>query len=221
MPDASVARLSDYLRVLDLLGAEVHTVSSGELAAAAGVGPAQLRKDLSYLGGAHGVRGVGYDVPELARRIRGVLRAGRRPVVVVGAGRLGRAVAEHSSLVEAGFFVVAVVDRDPDVIGRSAGGIVISHVDGLPDVVREHGPVIGIVTTSTGGAQQAVDDLAAAGVTSVLTFAPGALTVPSEVRLRRLDVANELQILAFHAENDAPAPPRDPAVLQGWEENVS
>ncbi|WP_226346500.1 redox-sensing transcriptional repressor Rex [Agilicoccus flavus] len=207
IPDATVARIPEYLRALAALGGDdLATVSSVELAAAAGVGPAQLRKDLSYLG-AHGVRGVGYDARTLAREIGARLGVSHGwPVVLVGAGRLGRALADHSGLSGAGFEVVAVLDRDPAVVGRRAGGLVIEDVARLTEIVSGLDRVLGVVATSAAGAQSAADALVAAGVTSMLTLAPGTLAVPAHVHVRRLDVAHELQILAFHAENgSAPA----------------
>lgn len=215
IPDATVARLPEYLRALTGFSRQgMDTVSSGELAAAAGAGPAQLRKDLSFLG-AHGVRGVGYDVERLAGEIRRRLGAGRSwPVVVVGAGRLGQSLAGYPGLADGGFRVVALVDRDPAVVGTTIEGTAVRDVAELEDVVRDLDRVVGIVATSAHGAQDACDRLVDVGIDSILTFAPGPVTTPEHVQLRRVDVATELQILAFHAENGTASPESvGPAVI--------
>lgn len=204
IPEATVARLPQYLHALGRLGADADTVSSDELARLAGVGPAQLRKDLSHLG-SHGVRGVGYDVRALSRELGARLGTPRTwPVVVVGAGRLGRAVADHPGLAQAGFRLAAIFDRDPALVGTPVAGLVITDVARLGEVVAGVGPALGVVATSAAGAQEGADALVAAGVTSILSFAPGPLVLPEGVHLRRLDVAHELQILAFHATSGMP-----------------
>ncbi len=198
-----MARLPDYLRALtELVRQDIDTVSSGELADAAGVSAAQLRRDLSYLG-SHGVRGVGYDTAHLATEIGRRLGVERQwPVVVVGAGRLGQALAGYPGLADGSFRIAALLDADPRVIGGRVGRLTIGDVSDLAAVVAEQGPVIGLIATSGEGAQDACDALVAAGVTSVLTFVSGHLRVPEGVRLRRVDVANELAVLAFHAHWD-------------------
>lgn len=201
IPDATVARLPDYLSALTGLGRKgIGTVSSLELAVATGVTSAQLRKDLSFLG-SHGVRGVGYDVHRLADEI------GRRlgltqdwPVVIVGLGRLGQAVARYPGLAERGLHVRALLDADSQLVGRQVGALTIRDVAELSQVVAGLGAFIGVITTPAAVAQEICDRLVAAGARSILTFAPGALTVSAPVRVRRLDVATELQILAFHAQ---------------------
>lgn len=194
-----MARLPDYFRALtDFIRQDIDTVSSGELAAAAGVNAAQLRRDLSYLG-SHGVRGVGYDAAHLAAEIGRRLGVGRnRPVVIVGAGRLGQALTGYPGLAEAGFRITALLDRDPRVIGSKVGELRVRDVRDLATVVAEQGGAIGVIATSAEGAQQACDAFVAAGVTSVLTFAHGHLQVPAGVLVRQVDVATELSVLAFH-----------------------
>lgn len=200
-----MARLPEYLSVLTTLGRSgTTTVSSSELAEASGVTSAQLRKDLSFLG-AHGVRGVGYDVGRLTVDIGRRLGLTRTwPVVIVGMGRLGQAVAAHRGLAERGLHVAAVLDQDPELIGRTVGGHVVVHIDELAAVTAGLGPFIGVVATPSGVAQQVCDELVRAGARSILTFAPGLLTVSPPVRVRKVDVATELQILAFHAQPPVP-----------------
>lgn len=199
-----MARLPEYLRALsDFLRHDIDTVSSGDLAAAAGVNPAQLRRDLSYLG-SYGVRGVGYDAAHLAAEIGQRLGVGgSRPIVIVGAGRLGQALAGYPGFAGSGFRVVALLDRDPSVIGRRVGEVVIGDVATLAQVVTDEGAGIGVVATSVEGAQEACDAFVDAGVTSLLTFAPGPLQVPERVLVRRVDVATELAVLAFRSRAQA------------------
>ncbi|MCW2811767.1 MAG: redox-sensing transcriptional repressor Rex, partial [Friedmanniella sp.] len=136
IPDATVARLPVYLRVLSSLTArQIATVSSGELAATAGVSPAQLRKDLSYLG-SYGTRGVGYDVAYLQFELGRVVGSAHEwPVVIVGIGNLGTALANYSGFYSRGFRVVGLVDPDPDLVGRHIHGLAISDLAELEEIV--------------------------------------------------------------------------------------
>jgi redox-sensing transcriptional repressor len=199
VPPATVARLPGYLRALHALtDDEVVTTSSEELAAGAGVTPAQLRKDLSFLG-SYGRRGVGYDVLHLTEQIAVVLGlTTQRRVVIVGIGNLGHALASYSVFAERGFAVVGLVDADPAVVGTTVAGLVVSPSSAMAEVVAASDATIGIIATPAAGAQEVCDELVAAGVVGILTFAPRALRVPSHVDLRAVDVASELQILAFH-----------------------
>lgn len=197
MPPATVARLPGYLRALQGLEGVV-TTSSDELAGAAGVTPAQLRKDLSFLG-SYGRRGVGYNVAHLSEQIGVVLGlTTQRRVVIVGIGNLGHALASYSVFAERGFAVVGLVDTDPGVVGTSVSGLVVQPWEGLADLVRSTDATIGIIATPAASAQAVCDALVEAGVVGILTFAPRALRVPDHVDLRAVDVASELQILAFH-----------------------
>ena len=204
IPDASVARLPGYLRALTALArAGVLSVSSEELATAAGVSSAMLRKDLSHLG-SYGVRGVGYDVEVLASEIAAVLGLTQdRPVAIVGMGNLGRALAAYRGFAERGFRVIALLDGDPRLLGEDVAGQPVRPMSDLPGLVADHGLAIGVIATSPDGAQQACDDLVAAGVRSVLTFAPAVLAVPDGVVVRKVDLSTELQILAFHGRKVA------------------
>jgi len=199
IPPATVARLPGYVRALQALSADgVVTTSSEELAAGAGVGPAQLRKDLSFLG-SYGRRGVGYDVVHLSEQISVVLGlTTQRRVVIVGVGNLGHALASYSVFAERGFAVVALVDADPAVVGTTVGGLVVQPVTALAEVVGSAQATIGIIATPAAAAQDVCDALVGAGVVGILTVAPRALRVPAHVDLRAVDVASELQILAFH-----------------------
>ncbi|TFH68296.1 redox-sensing transcriptional repressor Rex [Cellulomonas sp. HD19AZ1] len=199
VPPATVARLPGYLRALEATAASGAVLtSSEELAHRAGVTPAQLRKDLSHLG-SYGRRGVGYDVEHLREQVTVALGLSDvRRVVLVGVGNLGHALANYAGIAERGFSLVALVDADPAVVGTTVAGLVVEPADDLAGVVARAGATIAVLTTPAAVAQRVCDELVAAGVVGVLTFAPGTLRVPPHVDVRAVDVASELQILAFH-----------------------
>lgn len=205
VPEATVARLPVYHRVLTALADQgAGTVSSEELALASGVTSAKLRKDLSHLG-SYGTRGVGYDVEFLLYQIARVLGLTQDwPVVIVGIGSLGHALARYGGFASRGFRVVGLLDSDPARLGElvRAGDedVPVRAIAELETVVAEGAVTIGVIATPAAAAQQVCDRLVRAGVTSILNFAPTVLTVPAGVDLRRVDLAVELQILAFHEQ---------------------
>jgi redox-sensing transcriptional repressor len=201
IPEATVSRLPLYLQALTALAERgVATVSSEELAAAAGVGSAKLRKDLSHLG-SYGTRGVGYEVEYLVNEISSELGLTQDwRVVIVGVGNLGHALANYAGFATRGFTVVALFDAAESVVGEEVAGLPVRSVDELADVVAELGIQIGVVATPAGVAQEVCDRMVAAGVTGVLNFAPCVLSVPDGVMVRRVDLSTELQILAFHEQ---------------------
>jgi redox-sensing transcriptional repressor len=206
IPEATVARLPIYLRALTILAEDgTASVSSEELAALAGVNSAKLRKDLSHLG-SYGVRGVGYEVAYLVYQISRELGLTQDwPVAVVGIGNLGHALANYGGFASRGFSVVALFDQDERVVGEPVAGLTVSHLDDLEEVVATTGVAIGVVATPAAAAQEVCDRLVAAGVRSVLNFAPCVLSVPPGVDVRKVDLSTELQILAFHEQRRAAA----------------
>ncbi|MCW2700044.1 MAG: redox-sensing transcriptional repressor Rex [Blastococcus sp.] len=198
IPEATVARLAVYLRALSTFSEGGRsTVSSGDLAEAAGVNPAGLRKDLSHLGPC-GVRGVGYEVRTLRDRIARVLGVERsRACVLVGIGNLGSALADYAGFGSRGFEFVGLFDAAPARIGQRIGGQTVRPLDQLADVVAATQASIGVITTPADVAQSVCDRLAAAGVRSVLNFAPVPLVAPEGVDVRKVDLSVELQVLAF------------------------
>lgn len=201
VPEATVARLAVYLRALSALAEQgVTTVSSEELATAAGVNSANLRKDLSHLG-SYGTRGVGYEVAVLIERIEGTLGLTRRlAVALIGVGNLGHALAGYGGFVTRGFHIAALLDADPARVGDRVAGLTVRHSDELPAVIAELDIAIGVIATPAHAAQDVCDQLVACGVTSILNFAPAVLVVPDGVDVRKVDLAIELQILSFHEQ---------------------
>lgn len=206
VPASTVARLPIYLRALEQLADDgVARTSSGELAELAGVGSAQLRRDLSFLG-SHGVRGVGYDVEHLQAQVAAALGVtGDLAVVIVGIGNLGHALANYVAGTGKGFRVAALVDAVPEVVGTTVAGLVVEHGRDLEEVVRRERATIAVLATPADVAQELCDRLVAAGVTGILTFVPRVLQVPDGVDVRSVDLATELQILAFHERRKAAA----------------
>ena len=201
IPEATIARLPLYLRALYALAdRDVGSVSSEELAAAAGVNSAKLRKDLSHLG-SYGTRGVGYDVDYLIYQVsRELGQTQDWPVLIVGAGNLARALANYGGFASRGFHVAALIDSDPAVVGSLIAGHRVRATDEIERVVAEHRVMIGVITVPAVAAQGICDRLVGAGITSILNFAPVVLNVPESVDVRKVDLSIELQILAFHAQ---------------------
>src|SRR5688500_14352304 len=181
----------------------VVVASSEELAVAAGVNSAKVRKDLSHLG-SYGTRGVGYDVAYLIHQIRRELGLTQHwPIVIVGIGNLGHALANYRGFAERGFRVAALVDSDPAKIGERIGDLEVRSLEELPELVRAHEIAIGVIATPATAVQEVADRLVAAGIRSILNFAPAVMTVPPGVSVRKVDLAIELQILAFYEQRKA------------------
>ncbi|MBV1780693.1 redox-sensing transcriptional repressor Rex [Paeniglutamicibacter sp. ABSL32-1] len=202
LPEATLARLTQYLRALNTMQTrgEART-SSGVLATEAGVNPAILRKDLSLLG-SYGTRGVGYVVTELAEHISkamGLLRQWR--VAIIGAGNLGRALSGYGGFRSRGFEIVALLDSSPEVIGSTVGDLQVQPILDLDKILEDTGANMAVLSVPGAAAQDLCDKLVASGVRSILSFAPVVLHVPAGVNLRKVDLATELQILAYHAQN--------------------
>ena len=200
IPEATVARLPLYLRVLGEASNQMGTISSEALAARAGVNAAQVRKDLSYLG-SYGTRGVGYEVEYLLRQInrRLGLDAERR-VAIIGCGNLGQALAGYGGFPARGFHVVAAFDADPAKIGMVVGDTAVQPSSTLLEVLKDKGVDIAVITTPAPAAQGVADTLVEAGVSSILNFAPTSVAVPDHVALRQVDLGIELSILSFYQQ---------------------
>jgi len=196
LPEATVARLPVYLRALAQCGER--TISSESLAGLVGVNAAQVRKDLSHLG-SYGTRGVGYDVAYLVRQINRELGLSRlRRVAIVGVGNLGHALVGYGGFAERGFRIVAAFDVDPKMVGSRIGGVLVHPMSELVDVARDEQVDIALLTTPAAVAQDVTDVLVAAGVNSILNFAPVRLHTPDDVAVRQVDLGVELQILSYY-----------------------
>jgi redox-sensing transcriptional repressor len=201
IPEATVARLPVYLRALiNMQERGIITVSSEELAASAGVNSAKLRKDFSYLG-SYGTRGVGYEVSFLVYQISRELGLTQDwAVAIIGIGNLGHALANYGGFASRGFRVAALFDADPALTGSVVAGVRVRHADELESAIRGLGISIFVISTPAPAAQAVADRLVAAGITSILNFAPVVLNVPEGVDVRKVDLSIELQILAFHEQ---------------------
>jgi redox-sensing transcriptional repressor len=201
IPEATVARLPVYLRALAVLADQGLAIcSSNDLATAAGVNPAKLRKDLSYLG-SYGTRGVGYDIEYLRYHVaRALGQTQDWDVVIVGVGRLGSALSAYNGFSSRGIRIAALVDSDPAKVGTKIGGLTVAPMSKLTSLVRDQGVAIAVIATPGAAAQEVADALVAAGITSILNFAPAVVAVPDGVTVRKVDLSIELQILAYHEQ---------------------
>ncbi len=198
IPRKSIYRLSVYLRCLQRLKSNgIRTVSSEALARAAGVKPTQLRKDLTYFG-QFGTRGLGYDVALLARMIADLLgTTSLQPVILVGAGNLGRALLSYRGFQPEGFEIVAAFDCATLTPRDRRRRLLIQPMEALPDFVRQHSVKMAILTVPAEVAQEVANDLVAAGITGILNFAPIVLHVPEEVMVNNVNLAIELENLSY------------------------
>lgn len=203
VPGPTVSRLSIYARCLEsLVKRRIEIVSSEDLAARAGVNAAQVRKDLSYLG-SFGRRGVGYDTRHLYNRIAHLLGLTKeRVVAIIGVGKLGSALLAYKGFRKKGFKPVATFDTDKAKIGRKFDGIEVYEVSRLKEVVKEKGVEIGVITVPAEHAQAVADELVAAGVKSILNFAPVVLKIPPHVVLRQVDLSLELEAISYYINTD-------------------
>ena len=208
--DSTVRRLSAYLRFLEESARRgLTTISSDELAKRGGTTSAQVRKDLSFFG-SFGKRGLGYAVDELIASLRDILGLGRQwNVIIVGAGKIGTALAQYEGFLRRGFLVTAIYDRDQrkigDVVSVTGTQHTIRDIANIErDVAREK-PDIAVLTVPGDDAQALVDRLVRAGVQAILNFAPVQLRVPNDVALRSVNMAMELESLSFALSNRASA----------------
>ena len=200
--DSTVRRLSLYLRFLEEFEeAGLTTVSSDELAARGGTTSAQVRKDLSFFG-SFGKRGLGYSVNELTQRMRRILGLEREwRIIIVGMGKIGAALAQYEGFQQRGFKVVGLYDSDPAKIGREIYGLTVHAIDALAEDNRQRPVDIAVLAVPADAAQRVVDQVVAAGVSGVMSFAPIQLHVPAEVTLNTVNMAMELERLSFALSN--------------------
>jgi redox-sensing transcriptional repressor len=197
-----VRRLSAYLRFLEECQAQrIPTVSSEELARLAGTTSAQVRKDLSFFG-SFGKRGLGYKVPDLIARLRGILGLGHPwRVIIVGAGKIGSALAQYAAFRERGFHIVAVYDSDAAKIGAAHNGQRVRDVARLLDEAARERPDIAVITVPAASAQATADLVVRAGIRGILNFAPTPVRVPPGVTVQTVNMATELEVLSYTLEH--------------------
>jgi len=199
VPDIVVGRLPIYLRALTYLAEQGQAVvSSQELGQRLGISSAQIRKDLSHFG-EFGKQGTGYEVAYLRDQLRRILQIENRwPVVLVGCGALGTALAYYQGFRAKGFEVVAVFDNDPNKIGQAVSDKVIMDVADLPDYVRNNAIKIAIVAVPSSAAQQTVDVLVSCGIKAILNYAPINVSVPAGIQVQYIDPSVHLQRMTFY-----------------------
>ena len=200
--ESTVRRLSIYLRFLEEFeNRGSTTVSSEELARRGGTTSAQVRKDLSFFG-SFGKRGLGYSVPELSTALREILGLGREwRVVIIGAGKIGAALAQYRGFRQRGFNILAVYDSNPEKIGRTLEGIEIRDINRFEQDVARDRPEIAVIAIPGEGAQEVLDRIVRTGIKAVLNFAPVQLQAPPDVTVRTVNMAMELEALSFALTN--------------------
>ncbi|HSA55955.1 MAG TPA: redox-sensing transcriptional repressor Rex [Gemmatimonadaceae bacterium] len=200
--DSTVRRLSAYLRFLEESAEHgLTTISSDELARRGGTTSAQVRKDLSFFG-SFGKRGLGYSIPELISSLREILGLKREwKVIIVGAGKIGTALARYAGFEQRGFHVMAVYDSDPLKVGSQWEDIVVRDAESLERDIAHDQPDIAVLAVPHGAAQEAATRLVRAGVKAILNFAPTQLAVPADVVVRSVNMAMELEGLSYALSN--------------------
>ena len=199
-------RLSVYLRCLNELdGAGVRTISSQSLAEQFHLNAAQIRKDLAYFG-EFGVRGVGYYVRDLKRHLRQILGLDQRlRVAIMGAGNLGLALADYQGFRQEGFEIAALFENRSEKVGQqSRGGVPIYGIDDLKKIARRDGIRIAVIAVPAAAAQHVLNLVVESGIKAILNFSPGALEVPSDVKLKSVDLTVSLESLSFFLAQGEP-----------------
>lgn len=199
IPDIVIGRLPVYLRTLNLLASEGREVtSSQELGEHLGISSAQIRKDLSHFG-EFGKQGTGYNIPYLCKQLQKILHVDRIwPVVLVGAGSLGNAVANYNGFETRGFQVAAIFDEDARKIGRTIGSLAVESMDTLKPRVQSLQAQIAVIAVPVQAAQRVADLLIEAGITSILCYAPITLLVPPHIRVEYIDPVIHFQHMTYY-----------------------
>ncbi len=201
IPDIVIGRLPIYLRALTQLSEQGHEItSSHELGQRLGISSAQIRKDLSHFG-EFGKQGTGYQISHLQAQLKQILQVDREwPMVVIGAGDLGRAIAHYGGFVQRGFRVVAIFDNAPSKIGTASQDLKVLDTKQLKSVIQERSVKIAVIAVPAQFAQQVCDALVEAGVVAVLNYAPITLSVPDSVHVQYIDPVTDLQRMTYYLE---------------------
>lgn len=201
IPDIVIGRLPIYLRTLKQLVTQGREVtSSQELGELLGISSAQIRKDLSHFG-EFGKQGTGYNTEFLCAQLEEILKVDCIwPVVLVGAGYLGHALASYNGFENRGFRIVAVFDSDLEKIGKPVGVLQVEPIANMAQIVKEHGCQIAIIAVPAAGAQNVADVLVDSGIKSILCYAPTTLTLPKEIRAEYIDPVIHFQHMTYYLE---------------------
>lgn len=202
IPDIVIRRLPIYVRTLKGLREDGKaSVSSEELANLIGVTAAQIRRDLSYFG-KFGKQGKGYDIAHLSNAIDRILKLDRQwPMVLVGMGRLGHAIASYRGFSRSSFAIEALFDEDPAKVGERVNELVVQPISEVVETMRARGIRVGIIATPRVKAQEAADLLVAGGAEAILNYAPVILRVPDNVTVREIDPVSALQSMTYYIEH--------------------
>lgn len=198
-PEPTIARIALYLRCLRIAQLEgAVTLSSADIETRTGISSGQVRKDLSYFG-EFGKPGLGYAVTQLVDRLAGIMRLDHeQPVMIVGAGNLGTALAGYTGFQQSDFKLVAIYDNNFSKIGRRIWDMEIQDIERMEDLNAAMKVNVGIITTPAGSSQYVADKMVASGVRVILNFSPTRVTVPKGITVRNVDLTQELQILCYY-----------------------
>lgn len=202
MPEGTITRLFIYLRkITELVDLDIKTISSAELGEKVNLSDAQVRKDLGYFG-QFGVSGSGYNTGELKKALEKILGKDKTwNVAVLGVGHLGSALLSYSGFEKHGLKIVAAFDASASKIGKRLGGITVEPLSELAKRVAANKISIGVITVDAENAQDVADKLVSSGVKCILNFAPVALNVPEEVKVKDVDLSRELETLSYFLVN--------------------
>ena len=207
IPEVTINRLSIYRRCLELLtetqrGQYMTTISSPEISEITGINPNQIRKDLSYFG-EFGKRGIGYPIKELLNQLKGILKSSEKwDVILVGAGKIGKALLRYRGFKKRGFHIKAVFDNKKTKIGQSIDSIKIYDVKDIKNYINKWNIKIGIVTVPAQSAQEVVDIMVAGGIKSILNMAPVCVKHPRDVIVNNIDLSIELERLVYYLSSN-------------------
>lgn len=203
IPRSTIERLPLYYRCLNLIEDHgIEEINSQVLGVRVGVDPSVIRKDLAWFGEL-GKRGVGYNVSYLKDAIGRILGLDKEwPLILVGAGKLGSALAEHNCKYGQHFHIAGIFDRDPDKVGRLLGGQVISPMEAMPEFIKEHDVKLALLAVPAEEAQRVALEMVKYGIRGILSYAPITLSVPPGVMVYNADYNLDLQRLAYYISND-------------------
>ena len=203
IPDIVIGRLPIYLRALTHMAADGDsiTTSSYELGEKLGISSAQIRKDLSHFG-EFGKQGTGYNINYLIEQLRGILHLENEwPVVLVGAGSIGHAVAYYQGFAHRGFQIRWIFDNDPSKVGQDMNGMTVRNMSELEELVSDEGVKVAILAVPAAAAQKITDTLISAGIEAILSYAPINLTAPPDIHVRYTDPVVQLQRMTYYLES--------------------